>query len=306
MTAPTLPSRYLACCDGVMFADCDELDWAFGAVARHLPDCPTETMLRDPTRLRWDQIDGAAGHTTWLATLDGAPTGHTVRQQPTADVPASTGGLNPMWDEVVAWARLNPLGQQVLGWRYQAMHLPYPAEADVPANMFIDHLHMRAKMCARYAYTITAPDTVAFVAKACGKAAVDPLAGSGYWGHLLTTHGGVDVLSADLDPPLGTHTPVRTGHAPDTVRAAHGSGRTLLLAWPPWADPVGADILDAYDGNRVVYLGDLGSGDLGGVCGDANLRMLLKHRWRQVAQHHPPRWYGHEDVVAVFERDGAR
>lgn len=268
--------RFLACCEGVPFADCFTDDAAHSVSLQHQETCP---------------VDAA---------------GHTVQERPAPEVAATTGGLNPLWDEVVAWARRNPVGQLVLGWRYQAMGLPYPAEGDAPANMFIDQMQQRAKSCSRYAYTITSPDTVDFVAQALGAAAIDPLAGTGYWTRLLNL-AGVDVATSDLDPPVVTHVPVHAADAVGAVRAARGSGRRLLLAWPPWADPVGANVLDAYDGDRVVYLGDLGSEDLGGVCGDARMAKRLRTEWRKVAQHHPPAWYGQDDVAAVFERKaGAR
>lgn len=205
-------------------------------------------------------------------------------------------GANPYWDEVLAWAQTNPVGQLVLGHdRYQRLGLPYPRYDTFEQHPFIAAMELRERLVRRHAWTITDPDTVAFVAEHAGTSVLDPMAGTGYWARLLTDLG-VDVAASDLQPPPADdlYYPVVTGDAVDAVRL-HGD-RTLLLAWPPCGDPIGADVLENYTGDRVVFLGEVD-----GNCGDDRMRHLLATEWRQVAEHEPPQWLGQHELVVVYD-----
>jgi hypothetical protein len=165
----------------------------------------------------------------------------------------------------------------------------------------------RHDFTARYAWTITDPATVDFVIRHAGPRLVDPLAGTGYWAWLLS-QAGVDVVAYDQHPPtvdsesnrwhrnVAAHCPVMQGDAVDTV-TVHGD-RTLLLAWPPCASPLGADVLRAYAGPRVIYIGE---GQFG-CCGDDAMFDLLARDWVEVADHVPVQWDGLHDVVRVYHR----
>jgi hypothetical protein len=48
-------------------------------------------------------------------------------------------------------------------------------------------------------------------------------------------------------------------------------GRTLFLSWPPFQQDVGARILMAYKGNRVIYIGEAE-----GHTGDDELHRMLE------------------------------
>lgn len=170
----------------------------------------------------------------------------------------------------------------------------------------------RLRWCSRWSWTITDPLTVKAVASFCGPRVVDPLAGSGWWAHLLAG-AGVDVVAADATPPVpgmdvdgnlwhpcGTrHHPIVAADARITA-AAHGAERTLLLSWPPrGGDNIGGAVLDAYTGPRVVYLGEL---DPAGVSGDPDLFAALARDWVQVDGWLPVQWAGLRDVVVVYDR----
>jgi len=55
-------------------------------------------------------------------------------------------------------------------------------------------------------------------------------------------------------------------------------GRTLFLSWPPHGQDVGARILMAYKGNRVIYIGD----GHGGATGDDQMHLILDTDWTEV------------------------
>jgi hypothetical protein len=171
----------------------------------------------------------------------------------------------------------------------------------------------RRPMVERYCWTIPDPDTVTFVVQHCGPQVIDPLAGTGYWGWMLHQHG-IDVLCSDLHPPHNSSAipqhnewhknvepflPVLAADAADSV-AAHGDTRTLLLSWPPYGSAIGEQVIRAYRGDRIIYIGE-GSG---GCCGDEGMRKLLESEWREIAEHQPVQWYGLHDFVIVYDRVG--
>lgn len=156
-----------------------------------------------------------------------------------------------------------------------------------------------------YCWTITDPATLAFVAEHAGPAVVDIGAGTGYWAYQLVQLG-VDVVAYDLAPPASSgnkwHStgeqwfPVKVG-GPKAAR--RHPDRTLLLSWPPYDEPMGADTLRAYRGSRVVYIGE---GE-GGCTGDDKFHDLLTDGWTQVAEHEPVQWSGLHDRVFVYDRN---
>lgn len=161
----------------------------------------------------------------------------------------------------------------------------------------------RSRFVSEYSWSITDPDTVAFVAAHSGGSIVDPMAGTGYWGSLLEQLG-VDVACYDLNPgdspwhrsaPL--HMLVQKMDGAEAVRKH--PDRTLLLSWPPYKEATGVRILAAYSGNRVIFIGEEG----GGCTGDANLHAYLEKRWTRVARHRPVQWFGMHDQVIVYERN---
>lgn len=153
----------------------------------------------------------------------------------------------------------------------------------------------RHRLVNDYAFTISDPDTVAFVVKHAGPRVVDPMAGSGYWAYLLN-QSRVDTLAFDRHPLKTPAYLVAQADAVDTARA--NSDRTLLLSWPPYNDTIGAKTLAAYRGERVIYMGEME----GGCCGTNRLFSLFKRDYRRIAEHVPVQWFGIHDEVVVYER----
>jgi hypothetical protein len=163
----------------------------------------------------------------------------------------------------------------------------------------------RHEFCARYAWSITDPDSVEFIAAmTLPDGLVDPMAGTGYWAYLLGQLG-VDVVCYDANPchednpwhrdaPLWV--PVEQGYA-EVVIDRHPD-RVLFLAWPPYSEPSGARLLREYRGHRVIFIGE---GD-GGCTGDEDLHELLDAEWHEIASHRPIQWWGLHDDITVYER----
>jgi len=199
---------------------------------------------------------------------------------------APTTYANPYWDKVKDRVTID---------RWDHTHV-------VGGLGSLDDSARRNDVVSRYAWTITDPATVAFVAEHAGPRVVDPLAGSGYWAYLLGQLG-IDVAASDLQPGAsqwhcdGLHVPVAEMDGPDAVRAADPD-RTLLLSWPPYDTPTGARLVEAFRGDRIVYIGE----GAWGCCGDEGMWAALESDWTEVANHCPVRWYGIRDWVTVYER----
>lgn len=167
----------------------------------------------------------------------------------------------------------------------------------------------RQGLVRKYCWTIPDPDTLAFVAGHAGDGLVDPVAGTGYWAYLLAQMG-VDVICYDLNP--GMDFVVNGWHGDDLyadisakdcaeATALHPD-RTLFLSWPPHGQDVGARILLAYKGYRVIYIG----GARGGATGDDQMHRLLDSDWTEVDCRQPVLWWGQHDRVMVYERGADR
>jgi hypothetical protein len=162
----------------------------------------------------------------------------------------------------------------------------------------------RQRLVRKYCWTISDPDTVAFVAKHAEDGLVDPIAGTGYWAYLLKQVG-VDVACYDLNP--GTALITNGWHGKDLYAdvcakdcaeaVALHPDRTLFLSWPPFQQDVGARILMAYKGKRVIYIGE-GQG----ATGDDELRRILDADWTEIDSRQPVQWWGVHDRVTVYER----
>ena len=163
----------------------------------------------------------------------------------------------------------------------------------------------RQRMVRKYCWTIPDPETVAFVAKHTEGGLVDPIAGTGYWAYLLAQVG-VDVVCYDLNPGRALLT--NGWHDEDLYAEVSAkdcgeavvlhSDRTLFLSWPPHGQDVGARILMAYKGKRVIYVGEA----RGGGTGDDEMHRILDTDWTEVGSREPVQWWGVHDRVTVYRR----
>ncbi|WP_018219167.1 methyltransferase domain-containing protein [Salinispora vitiensis] len=209
--------------------------------------------------------------------------------------------INPYWDAVSGYVDPTgsiPGGTPTVGGFGLTQH--------GGQGTVTDWLSVRQTYVARYSWTITAPDTLRFVAAHSQGHLLDPMAGTGYWAWLLA-QAGVNVVAYDRHPPtlgsdsnrwhrnVAAHFPVTEADAEDAV-SWHPS-HTLLVSWPPLGYNANA-ILDAYQGNRVIYIGEKY-----GSCGDDDLFTTLEQQgWKLVASCVPVRWHGLRDVVQVYDR----
>ena len=199
---------------------------------------------------------------------------------------------NPYWEQVQSHVAVDNWYQtpQVQRWNTDCGHFS------------IDGYPNREELVARYAWCVTDPATIDFIAAHARGGLVDPMAGTGYWAYLLN-QAGVDVVSYDLEPgsnawhgdkQLFTEITALDG----ALAVAMHRNRTLFMSWPPYSEDVGARILNAYRGRRVIFIGE----GHGGCTGDDDLYETLERHWTEVAEHIPVQWFGVHDHVYVYKR----
>jgi hypothetical protein len=176
---------------------------------------------------------------------------------------------------------------------------------------------LRDRYCRRYAWAVPDPASLSFVAQWLGPRAIEIGAGTGYWAWQLSQLG-VDILAYDDTPPdkepnayFYSHGQLRSKRidqlahtwypvkkrGPDVLQ--RHKDRTLFLCWPPYKKPMASQCLKAYQGNRLVYIGE----DKGGCTGDKAFFNLLAEQWRETTSHAISSWFGINDYVTVYDRE---
>jgi len=160
----------------------------------------------------------------------------------------------------------------------------------------------RQEFVHRYSWTVPDPDTLLFVAAWCGGKIIDPLAGTGYWAYLLDQMS-IDVIAYDKEPDDNTWHPEKYERFFEVLKeeavfsVALHPDRTLFLSWVPYGYP-GDRIINAYKGDRIVYIGE---GEYG-CCGDDSMFACLEENWKEVESHRPVQWDGMHDYVTIYDR----
>lgn len=123
---------------------------------------------------------------------------------------------------------------------------------------------------------------------------LDAGAGKGYQTHELR-RAGADVLAVDISVPDDAWTDVTEADALDIARE---TDRTLFLAWPPRDADFGRELLAAYNGDTVVYVGEPRDADPA----NDGMHEILETEFRLVDTVSLPSWPGIDDDLYVYER----
>lgn len=206
---------------------------------------------------------------------------------------------NPYWDAIRA------LPGERFAWEYDHRWEP------VTWHLGTGTIVMRQEYCHTYTWAIPDPLSLAVVAEHLAPCAVEIGSGTGYWAWQMEQLG-VTMHCYDLLPPhlsreniyhppeseqafRSVYTTVLQGN--HTMAAQHPDC-TLFLCWPPYESPMAADALRAYQGKKLVYIGEGQSG----CCADDTFFALLDEAWELTDEHRPIQWSGIRDYIQVFER----
>lgn len=149
------------------------------------------------------------------------------------------------------------------------------------------------KVARSFAWAVPSRAALTAIVDVAPAGVVEVGAGGGYWAYELQ-RAGADVIAYDpappgMDPMEGYH-PWHDGrawtavHRGDHTAAAQHPTRALLLVWPSYDAPWGAEAVQGYadaGGQTVIYVGEGPSG----CTGDSRLHWLLgledePHDWR--------------------------
>ncbi|MBH0779050.1 hypothetical protein [Nocardia bovistercoris] len=140
-----------------------------------------------------------------------------------------------------------------------------------------------------FAYAVPSPETIQWMAEFCaGLTVIEAGAGRGYWAAQLT-EAGLTVEAYDSQPPDTTDNIsfLHTAGQPDVwhriggpreyaARSSDGQ-EVLFLCWPPgWGNTMASEALTAFNGERLVYIGE----PKGGRTGDDAFFDALTEGWR--------------------------
>jgi hypothetical protein len=141
----------------------------------------------------------------------------------------------------------------------------------------------RHSLCARYAWSVPSPGSVAWIANlVADRGVVEIGAGSGYWAWQLS-QAGVDVVAYDPNPAgednnFAKHGPYHPVHVGDQSAAADHGERVLMLCWPSYGADFAEQAVRAYPGDLLVYIGE----GWGGCCADGGFFKLLDDGWDEI------------------------
>lgn len=158
---------------------------------------------------------------------------------------------------------------------------------------------LRNILVKKYAWAIPNAEAIEAIAKY--SPIIEMGAGTGYWASLIA-QAGANILCYDREPYKseqtdGRHHLVSKGE-PDIIK--NHPGWTLMLCWPPYSEPFARDCLVHYKGDIVIYIGE-GSG---GCTGDDDFHELLNKDFTEIESIKIPRWWGINDRLEVYKRDG--
>jgi len=127
-----------------------------------------------------------------------------------------------------------------------------------------------------------------------GEKIVEVGAGKGYWAQCLRELGG-RVTAYDIDVPEETWGTVLPGDT-DSVRAHPDA--TLFLCWPPYNTSMARDVLRAYTGDTVAYVGE----GWHGCTADDEFHDALEYEWEEVDRVDIPTFPHIHDCLYIYKR----
>jgi hypothetical protein len=172
-----------------------------------------------------------------------------------------------------------------------------------PIKEMLSSFEERRKYTSTVAWAIPSDEAIKSIQTfAGGDTILEIGAGLGYWAMLLKEQG-VNNIPTDNKEMCWKHSATPT-YIP-VIRKRHLKALSsypevpvLFLCWPPYNTPMADEALNAFKGNKVIYIGE----DEGGCNADGNFFNLLEEKWKLNKCVFIPQWYGLHDRMFLYER----
>jgi hypothetical protein len=129
--------------------------------------------------------------------------------------------------------------------------------------------------------------------------------GLGMWAKLLRSEG-IKITPTDLSLNLDKNTYISRDKAfldveeisgRDAIKK-YGNHTVLMMSWPPYDDPFAYNVLKAFMGDKLIFVGE----GYGGCTGDDDFFSLLDDEWNHVKEVDIPKWSGIHDHLSLYVR----
>jgi len=178
---------------------------------------------------------------------------------------------------------------------------------------FLSEVRRRRQFMKLYGWAVPTPAAISAIVEFVKDGRLLEVgAGHGLWAYLLTA-AGVSVTPTDdfswagneqtpearlpsgFRVPMGRFFPVGNLDALSAVKTYPGH-EALLLCWPPYGRAMAIEALRAFEGDRLVYIGDPRAS------GDEGFHDELQREWTLRLTVDLPHWPGIRDSVFLYER----
>lgn len=170
---------------------------------------------------------------------------------------------------------------------------------------FVNQHRVRDAYIQRFGFAVPTMEALAAIAE--HEPILEVGAGAGYWAHELEQRG-VDIIATDPKTGRYNHASEGGGHWDQTFTEVVEVGgqeaielypnRALLIIWPDYGEPWPADVLEAYPGDVVCYVGE---GPMG-CTADERFHKLLGDRYEQAGVVDLPQFEGIHDHLQIWTR----
>lgn len=169
-----------------------------------------------------------------------------------------------------------------------------PAERDFLQDYAI--LSERRRLVIKYSFALPNTETIEQIAEYSPLIEIGP--GTGYWADLLARVG-AEIVAFDNSSwadkiAIGAYYKVQEG---GSEKIEEYPDHTLMMVWPPYAEPMAEECLGHYKGDTIVFVGELD-----GACGtDAFCSRLIDTF--ELQRHPIPQWPMIHDYLYIGHRN---
>lgn len=173
----------------------------------------------------------------------------------------------------------------------------------------LENWKFRRTFVSKLSWSIPCKEAIDAIRKYARPPLYDLMAGSGYWSKILNDRG-IKTIASDINVGKRHN---NYGHtmlakvqrknaykvAGSTIRRSKEGFGDVLLAWPPYNEPVGNTIIKLIPvGSRVFYFGE----GRGGCTGDDEMHCRLYEDFKELDIISLPQWEGMHDDLYIYEK----